>query len=169
MNKNFLLALAAWGVVACGGPNETVVNASIAVPFDLLTIESYEVELTLLDSSGTSTLRGPVPLTQDEQNLLWVGEVLDVDEQDFLAVVDILGPLADGSDVVLAHASRAITVPKGAPFVTITFKPSDFDTDLDDDGDTLTNATEYANGLNPKLVDSDGDGVSDPDELGGVS
>jgi hypothetical protein len=167
---NFVFALAtvtlaagsgSWG---CGGPNETAVNASIAVPFELLTIDDYEVQLTLLDPPGATVLRGPVTLTRDEENALWVGLLEDVEEQEFLAVVDIVGPLEDG-DVLLAHASRLIMVPKGAPFATLTFKPLDFDTDLDDDGDTLTNATEYAIGLDPRLVDSDGDGVSDANEL----
>ena len=152
----------------CGGSNQTSVNASIAVPFELLTIDSYQVELTLFDAAETATLRGPVALTHDADNELWVGDVEDVDDQEFLAAVDIIAPLADGSSVLLAHASRKITVPKGAPFATLTFKPLDFDTNLDDDGDTLTNAIEYANGLNPEVADSDGDGIPDAVEVGGA-
>jgi hypothetical protein len=160
-------AAALWGG-GCGGPNHTSVNASIAVPFELLSIDTYKVELTLMDPTGGSTLQGPLILTQDTDNEQWVGEVTDVDDQAFEAVVEILAPLPDGSDVLLARASREITVPKGAPFATLTFKPLDFDTNIDDDGDTLTNAIEYANNLNPESADSDGDGIPDAVELGGA-
>ncbi|HEX5038379.1 MAG TPA: hypothetical protein VFX30_14580 [bacterium] len=160
-------AAALWGA-GCGSPSRTSVNASIAVPFELLTIDSYQVELILFDAAETTTLRGPVALTHNADNELWTGDLEDVDDQEFVAVVDVVAPLADGTDVLLARASRKITVPKGAPFATLTFKPLDFDTNLDDDGDTLTNATEYANDLNPEAADSDGDGVSDAEELGGT-
>jgi len=151
----------------CGSPTQTSVNASIAVPFELLTIADYQVELTLWDVAQTTALRGPVALTHDADSELWTGDVEDIDDQEFVAAVDIVAPLADGDHIFLAHASRKIIVPKGAPFATLTFKPLDFDTNLDDDGDTLTNATEYANSLNPEIVDSDGDGISDAEELGG--
>lgn len=150
-----------------GGSSEVIVNTSIAVPFELLTLEFYQVELTLLDPSGSSILHGPVALVQDSENSQWVSELVDINDQQFLAVVHILTPPEEGEGVLLAHAHREITIPKGVSFATITFKPSDFDTNLDDDDDTLTNAFEYANGLNPLSADTDGDGISDADELGG--
>jgi hypothetical protein len=141
-----------WG---CGGQNRTGINASIAVPFELLTIENYQVEITLIDPSTEATLQGPVALAKDADNETWEGELFDVGEEQFLAIVEIRGPVEDGDPVLLAQAIRDVTIPKGAPFATITFKPLDFDTDLDDDGDALTNTYEYVHG-------------SDPYEAGGV-
>jgi hypothetical protein len=138
-------------LACCGGPNATEINASIAVPFELLTIENYQVEITLIDPLTDAALQGPVALAQDATNEVWTGELIDVGEEQFTAVVEILGPVETGAPILLAQATRDVTVPKGAPFTTITFKPSDFDTDLDDDGDSLTNAYEYVHGLDPHV------------------
>lgn len=137
------------GIWGCGGPNRTGINASIAVPFELLTIESYEVKITLIDPLTDAALQGPVALTQDETNEVWTGELLDVGEEQFVAVVEILGPVEGSDPVLLAEATRDVTIPKGAPFATITFKPSDFDANLDNDGDGQTNAYEYVHGTDP--------------------
>lgn len=145
-----MLVAGTWG---CGGPNRTGINASIAVPFELLTIENYQVEITLIDPLTDTTLQGPVALTQDTVNEVWTGELLDVGEEQFTAVVEILGPPLGPTDagdpVLLAQATHDVTIPKGAPFATITFKPSDFDTDLDSDSDGQTNAYEYIHGTDP--------------------
>jgi hypothetical protein len=140
------LGAGTWG---CGGPNRTGINASIAVPFELLAIEDYQVEITLVDPATDATLQGPVALAKDADNETWEGELIDVGEERFTAVVEIWGPVADGDPVLLAQAVRDVTIPKGAPFATITFKPLDFDTSLDDDGDSLTNAYEYVHGSDP--------------------
>jgi hypothetical protein len=80
---------------------------------------------------------------------VWAGELLDVGEEQFVALVEILGPVDAGESILLAQAMRDVTIPKGAPFATITFKPSDFDTNLDNDGDAQTNAYEYVHGTDP--------------------
>lgn len=140
----------------CGGPKRTAINASIAVPFELLTIENYQVEITLVDPATDATLQGPVGLARDESDELWSGELLDVGEEQFMAVVEIFGLVESGDPVLLAQATRDVTVPKGAPFATITFKPSDFDTDLDNDGDGQTNAFEYVHGTDPNQPGGEG-------------
>lgn len=43
---------------------------------------------------------------------------------------------------------------------------ADFDPSSDDDGDTLTNAEEYAFNTNPIVSDTDGDGLTDSEETG---
>lgn len=141
-----LFGAGSWG---CGGPKRTGINASIAVPFELLTIENYQVEITLFDPATETALQGPVALTQDTDNAIWTGELLDVGEEEITAVVEILGPVDAGDAVLLAQAIHDVTIPKGAPFATITFKPSDFDTNLDADSDGQTNAYEYIHGTDP--------------------
>lgn len=140
------------GAAGCGGPSKTIVSASIAIPFDLLEISSYEAQLTLADSATGSVLQGPIALVKDEANSVWTAELQEIDDQNFQATVDIVVPDAPDSNgpLVIATASREISIPKGSAFATLTFKPSDFSTEIDDDRDTVFNISEYLNGSNPR-------------------
>lgn len=133
-------------MVSCGGPAKTIVSASISVPFDLLVVESYDAQLTLSDPVEGTVLQGPIVLEKDETTNLWNILLEDIDEQDFLAEVEIIVPGTDGN-LVIASATREILVPKGAPYATLTFKPSDFDTGMDDNADGVTNLDEITGGV----------------------
>ncbi len=128
-----------------GGSTKTAMSASIAVPFDLLQVHSYQSQLTLRDPKTDAVLQGPVTLTEDATTSLWSAEMSDVDDQDFVAEVDVFVPQTAGN-LTLARARRAIFIPKNAPSATLTFKPSDFDTSLDDDLNGVPNIDQYLQG-----------------------
>ena len=146
MSRFSCLVLLLFSLAGCGGENETILNASLAVPLDLIRFSPYEAALTLADPSGETILWGPTPLDWNEETELWEADLSDMDKADYLATVEIITTLF-GAPLVLAEASDLLSLPKGTGYATLTFKPSDFDTSMDDDGDDISNLSESVGSL----------------------
>ncbi len=146
--------------VACG-KTKTGVDTILSLPIEMMQLDvSYDVTLTLWDPAGKTILWGPTELAFDPEANVWHTDLSDMDDAAYLASVDVMVGVGDQA-LILAQAGRAIELQKGAPSAAIAFRPLDFSTDFDADGDALPNLSEYADGLDPFLADSDSDGALD--------
>lgn len=143
-----------WSGASGGAANENVIEISMngkPASFTSVPFESYTVVIAEFPTSGLDLVEGANSLeirrTGTTANT-WVGidqvkaslhptALVDADADSLPLYWEELHQLSDSDN-------------------------SDADTDLD--GDTLSNLTEFQNGTNPRLADTDDDGLSDQNE-----
>lgn len=150
------------GVLGCGSKKAATLNATLQLPSDLSAIPSLGLQMTLQEAATSRPAWGPSPLTWNPDHSSWQADITGVAANDYLATADLV---MEKTGLVIARAHRPFSLPRGVVSATISFEPADFTTELDDDGDTLSNLLEVNAALNPLLADSDGDGIPDNIDL----
>jgi hypothetical protein len=162
-----ILSFLILGAAGCG-KGTTILGATLNLPSPLSSISGLEAQISLYDTEGTALIWGPIALAYDTENGIWEGDLSEAEEGGYLAVLDLLvtsgtsALKAQTTDpLIVGRASKEFSFSSGAGSVNLSFDPDDFTTDVDSDGDTLSNLFELGLSLNPLSADTDGDGVPD--------
>jgi len=180
MKPNIRLLIAGFllvTLISCGSSDQqTTVNADLVLPSTLSQLSTYDAQLTLFDPAGNTLLWGPTSLTHDSTTNNWQADLTGVPGADYSAKIflvtttpfssaSLLLNTTGASPLIVAQATRSFSLPSGVASASLSFQPADFLTNLDSDGDGLTNLYELQHNLNPFSKDTDGDGVEDGADL----
>ncbi|QQR81471.1 MAG: thrombospondin type 3 repeat-containing protein [Deltaproteobacteria bacterium] len=158
---------------SCGksGPAPATFVAEMSLPPSLSSLSNYQASLTLYDNQTNPQTPIIGPLSLEKINArTWSADAFEVAQGDYVAELKMnVGPIASETaalttlrqPLMIAIARRTFSFPGGSVATTLSFQPSDFITDMDQDLDGRTNLSEYTANLNPFLNDTDQDGVSD--------
>ncbi|QQR81669.1 MAG: thrombospondin type 3 repeat-containing protein [Deltaproteobacteria bacterium] len=162
-------------IVGCGksGPDPATFVAEMSLPPSLSSLSNYQASLTLYDNQK-NPITGPLTLEKLSART-WSADAFEVPAGDYVAELkmqvipnvitmpSVSGPtlISLRQSLVIATARRLFSFPGGAVATTLSFQPSDFLTDMDQDLDGRTNLSEYTNNLDPFSNDTDQDGVLD--------